>query len=180
MAWEEWQEASGAHILMRFVRARNFTCEADEDIIQDALLTAYLGVESGRYQPREGVPFAAYVIGIARNKLREARRRDMHLTRLDETEEETGGRRPASLQRQPEQVIERREQREQLRTGVDHLTGARRAVIEQSLAGISTGEIAGQLAISEALVRQHRCRGARALRQALDSAQPVRGDRTGR
>ena len=38
-------------------------------------MTAYAEVERGRYQPRDGIPFAAYVKGIAHNKIREARRR---------------------------------------------------------------------------------------------------------
>lgn len=166
-AWSAWQEQYGRHALLRFVCARNNTREADEDIIQDTLLTAYLGVESGRYQPREGVPFAAYVVGIARNKIREARRRERHLADLDETEEEIGLHRAGSLQRQPERVIERREQREQLQRGIAQLPEARRQVIEQVIAGASTGEIAGRMAISEDLVRQHKCRGVRALQRSF-------------
>lgn len=167
MAWSEWQESCGGHILMRFVRARNNTRETDDDIIQDTLLTAYLGVESERYQPREGVPFAAYVIGIARNKIREARRRERHLTDLDEREEEIGLPGKISMQRQPERVIERREQREQISNGISRLPEARRQVLESYLAGASTGEIAGRMAISEELVRQHKCRGLRALQGFL-------------
>ena len=69
-AWAEWQGSYGEHILAGFVRAHNNTGEADDDIIQDALITAYLSVERGSFQPRDGVPFSAYVIGIARNKIR--------------------------------------------------------------------------------------------------------------
>jgi len=167
LAWSEWQESSGDHVLMRFVRARNNTRETDEDIIQDTLLTAYLGVESERYQPREGVPFAAYVIGIARNKIREARRRERYLTDLDEREEEIGLPGSVTMQRQPERVIERREQREQISSGISRLPEARRQVLESYLAGASTGEIAGRMAISEELVRQHKCRGLRALQGFL-------------
>jgi RNA polymerase sigma factor (sigma-70 family) len=166
-AWSEWQEQCGDHLLMRYVRARNNTREADEDIVQESLLTAYLGVEGGRYQPREGVPFAAYVIGIARNKIREARRRERHLTDLDEREEEIGLPGRVALQRQPERVIERREQSEQLSSGISRLPEARRRVLERYLAGESTGEIAGSMAISEELVRQHKCRGLRALQGFL-------------
>lgn len=168
-AWAEWQELCGDHILMRFVRGHNNTREADEDIVQEAVLTAYLGVESQRYQPRENVPFTAYVIGIARNKIREARRRERHLTDLDETEEEVGPRPVSVLQRQPERAIERREQLQLLHSGVSRLPEARRQVIERYLAGASTNEIAGQMAISEDLVRQHKCRGLRALQRDLQA-----------
>lgn len=167
LAWSEWQESCGGHVLMRFVRSRNNTRETDEDIIQDTLLTAYLGVESERYQPRDGVPFAAYVIGIARNKIREARRRERHLTDLDEREEEIGLPGKTAMQRQPERVIERREQRELISDGISRLSEARRQVIESYLAGASTGEIAGRMAISEELVRQHKCRGLRTLQGFL-------------
>lgn len=169
-AWAEWQERYGAHILERFVRAHNNTRETDEDIVQEALLTAYLGVESGRYQPRDGVPFAAYVVGIARNKIREARRRERHLVDLDEAREESDLRLASSAQSHPERVVEQMEQHEALYRSLSRLPAARRQVLECFLAGASTGEIAGQMAISEELVRQHKCRGLRSLKQALQSA----------
>lgn len=172
-AWAEWQECYAVHVLMRFVRTRNNTRETDEDIVQDALLTAYLGVEAGRYQPRDGAPFIAYVVGIARNKIREARRRERRLTILDEESQERDLRLVEPPQYQPERVLERQEQRryqrEQLRSGLDHLSSARRQVIERYLAGASTGEIAGQMAISEDLVRQHKSRGLRALQRQISA-----------
>ncbi len=168
-AWTEWQESTGAMALARFVHARNSTGEADDDIIQDALLTAYLGIESGRYQPHDGVPFAAYVIGIARNKIREARRRDRHHAGLDDDREDFGPRPAGAPQRQPEHDLERREQRDLLRGGLSRLPAVRRTVLEQYLSGASTDEIAEQLSISEALVRQHKCRGLRALQRDLQS-----------
>lgn len=177
-AWTEWQRSVGEPALARYVRAHNTTREADDDILQDALLTAYLGVQRGAYQPRDGVPFTAYVVGIARNKIREARRRERRLTNLDEDAEGESAWENylppgEELQRQPERVIERREQHEQLRGGIARLPGARRQVLEQTLAGASTGEIAGQLAISEDLVRQHKCRGLRALQKSLAPVQSM-------
>jgi RNA polymerase sigma factor (sigma-70 family) len=155
-------------VLARYVRARNNTREADDDIVQDALLAAYLGVESGRYQPQEGVPFVAYVVGIARNKIREARRRERHQVDLDEDREEYAPR-AVTFQRQPEHDLERREQRDQLRSGLSRLPAARRSVLEHYLSGASTDEIARRLLMSEALVRQHKCRGLRALQRDLQS-----------
>lgn len=170
-AWAEWQERYGTHVLMRFVRAHNNTGEADEDILQDALLAAYLGVECGRYQPRDGSPFAAYVVGIARNKIREARRRERRLTALDEDSQERNPRLVEPPQYQPERALERSETQrlrsEKLRSGLARLSAARRQVIERYLAGASTGEIAGLMDISEELVRQHKCRGLRALQRDM-------------
>ena len=177
-AWAEWQERYGTHVLMRFVRAHNNTGEADEDIAQDALLAAYLGVECGRYQPRDGAPFAAYVIGIARNKIREARRRERRVTALDEESQERDARLIEPPQYQPERAVERREMQrhrsEQLRSSLSRLSAARRQVIERYLAGASTGEIAGQMDISEELVRQHKSRGLRALQRFLLGDSPGR------
>jgi RNA polymerase sigma-70 factor, ECF subfamily len=167
-AWAEWQDSSGEMVLQRFVRARNSTREADEDIVQDALLTAYLGVESGRYQPQEGIPFAAYVVGIARNKIREARRKGWRQVDLDEEREEYQPH-AVTLQRQPEHDLERREERDLLQNGLSRLPAARRSVLEFYLSGASTGEIAERLVMSEALVRQHKCRGLRALQRDLQS-----------
>ncbi len=167
-AWAEWQASIGEMVLQRYVRARNGTREADDDIVQDALFTAYLGVESGRYQPQDGVPFVAYVVGIARNKIREARRKERRQVDLDEDREEYEPR-PHTLQRQPERDIERREQHDLLRSGLSRLPAARRSVLEYYLSGASTDEIAQRLVMSEALVRQHKCRGLRALQRDLQS-----------
>jgi RNA polymerase sigma factor (sigma-70 family) len=169
-AWAEWQIGYGELVLARYVRAHNSTCEADDDIIQDALITAYLSVERGSYQPRDRVPFTAYVVGIARNKIREARRKDRHYTGLEDEPEALERRLVGEIQRQPEHAIERREQRDMLRSGLSRLPATRRKVIEHYLAGASTGEIADHLEMSEALVRQHKCRGLRLLQTCLQTS----------
>jgi hypothetical protein len=74
-AWAEWYATVGAPSVLAFVRVQNDTSAPDDDILQDAIVTAYEEVERGRYEPRAGIPFTAYVKGIARNKIREARRR---------------------------------------------------------------------------------------------------------
>ncbi len=172
-AWADWQSGCGEPVLARYVRAHNNTLEADEDIIQDTLIIAYLSVERGSFTPRDGVPFIAYVVGIARNKIREARRRLRYHADLDDEPEELERRLVGEFQRQPEKVIERREQvrgqREQLSSGLSRLPAARRQVLEHYLSGASTGEIADHLSMSEALVRQHKCRGLRALQNELQS-----------
>ena len=159
-AWAEWH-STGEALLHGFVRAHNTTTELDDDLIQETLLTAYLGVERGRYEPREGVPFTAYVKGIARNKIREARRRSRYLADLEEVHYKRDG----ELPRQPEEWLERREQHEQVRDGLKMLPDARRQVMVRFLNGESTDEIASRLAMSEALVRQHKCRALRSMQQ---------------
>jgi RNA polymerase sigma factor (sigma-70 family) len=160
-AWAEWLPIA-EESLKRFVRAHNDTSEPDDDLVQEALFTAYLGVENGSYQPREGVPFAAYVKGIARNKIREARRRRRYTLGLDEIPYRQDG----ELPRQPEDWLERREATTCVRTELQDLPPARKQVIVRFLNGETTGEIAEQMKISEALVRQHKCRGLKALKKA--------------
>jgi RNA polymerase sigma factor (sigma-70 family) len=158
-AWAEWQAAAGEQALRNFIRVSNYTPEPDEDILQEALLTAYLEVERGGYQPQAGVPFAAYVKGIARNKIRAAARRHREWLSLEQVTPPTG------VQRQLEAQMESREERRILQDGLASLPPPRRSVLEGVLNGESTAEIAAGLAISEALVRQHKCRALRSLRR---------------
>lgn len=169
-AWTEWQDNVGEPVLARYVRAHNSTGEADDDILQDALITAYLGVERGAYQPREGIPFTAYVVGIARNKIREARRRERRCVEWSDEPENLPIPATGETQRQPEQRLERREQRDLLRSGISRLPDTRRQVLEYYLMGASTDEIARHMQISEALVRQHKCRGLRSLLRDMQRA----------
>jgi RNA polymerase sigma factor (sigma-70 family) len=147
--------------VLKFIRTSNTTNEPDEDILQDAMLTAYLEVENGRYEQRSGIPFTAYVKGIARNKIREARRKERYWVELDEAAN-VAGEGPA---RQLEASIEHREQYEAFHQGLARLPVQRRQVLERFIHGRSTGEIAAELRISEELVRQHKSRGLRSLRQ---------------
>jgi RNA polymerase sigma factor (sigma-70 family) len=149
--------------VLKYIRTANNTAEQDEDILQDAMLTAYLEVERGRYEHRVGIPFTAYVKGIARNKIREARRRSRRWVPLDDAVampvSEEGA--PRAL----ENTLDAREERQALRRGLDQLPAQRRQVLQHYLAGDTPNEIARQLAISEALVRQHKHRGLRRLQE---------------
>jgi len=158
-AWGEWYANGGGSSVMAFIRTQNHTPEPDADILQEAVITAYAEVERGRYEPRDGVPFAAYVKGIARNKIREARRRAQRLVPLDDAAEyEDNG-------AQPEVIADRQEQRDSLRTGLSHLPPDRRWVLESYLSGHGTTEIAEAMGMSKESVRQHKSRGLRSLRQ---------------
>lgn len=165
-AWSEWYVQMGEASVLAFVRAKNNTLEPDMDIVQEAMATAYAEVERGRYEPRVGIPFAAYVKGIAHNKIREARRRSWRYVLLDEIPESLAARSVlAGGDARPERIVERREERAFLRDGMSRLTPCRRQVLEGYLQGRSTTEIAEALGMSEASVRQHKSRGLRSLRQ---------------
>ena len=160
-AWAEWQAQLGGPAVLKFVRSCNHTAEPDEDIVQDAMLTAYVEVERGRYEHRAGIPFTAYVKGIARNKIREARRRDRRWAALDEAAEVPADPAPRAL----EGAVESRQARRALRQGLEKLTPQRRQVLQHYLEGESLSEIAQRLDITEALVRQHKHRALERLQQ---------------
>ena len=160
-AWNEWQTRVGKESVLKFIRLYNNTAEPDEDILQDSLLAAFLEVERGRYERREGIPFTAYVKGIARNKIREARRRQRGWTSLEEIPETPTEPAPRHL----ELAVERSEQHRALFHGLARLPLQRRQVLERYLYGASTAEIAAELSITEELVRQHKHRALRTLQQ---------------
>src|SRR5262245_17893017 len=160
-AWAEWHARIGFQAVLKFIRSNNHTLEADDDILQDAMLTAYVEVERGRYEQRAGIPFTAYVKGIARNKIREARRRSRRWAALDEA---------ANLPADPalralEGAVENRQAHQALRQGLEKLPPQRRQVLQHYLDGESLAEIAQRLDITEALVRQHKHRALARLQQ---------------
>ncbi len=161
IAWEEWYVNVGAASVLAFVRTQNDTPEPDADILQEAIAIAYAEVERGRYEARANIPFTAYVKGIARNKIREARRRTRRLVPIEDA--------PLSLLESDgpylERVVERQEQLAQLRADLSKLPPCRRRVLQCYIQGQSTPEIAQALEMSEAAVRQHKCRALRSLRR---------------
>jgi len=159
-AWNEWYTHTGRDAVLAFIRVKNHTAEPDMDILQDAMMTAYTNVERGHYTPHPGVPFTAYVKGIAYNKIREVWRRTRRLTPLEDAP-------LACLEDEAphiESLIETRERRNLFRSGLARLTPSRRQVLELYARGHATAEIARVLDISEDAVRQHKCRGLRRLR----------------
>jgi RNA polymerase sigma factor (sigma-70 family) len=160
-AWAEWHARIGEPAVLKFIRTKNSTAEPDDDILQDAMLTAYVEVERGRYEHRAGIPFTAYVKGIANNKIREARRRQRRWERLDAASEVSAD---APL-RHIESLFERGEQRRLLQQCLAQLPVRRRQVLEHYLRGESLTEIALKLQMSEDVVRQHKHRGVRRLQQ---------------
>ena len=125
------------------------------------MLTAYVEVERGRYEHRAGVPFTAYVKGIARNKIREARRRGRRWAALEEAASLPADPAPRAL----EGAVEKRQAHQALRQGLEKLPPQRRQVLQHYLDGESLAEIAQRLDITEALVRQHKHRALARLQQ---------------
>jgi RNA polymerase sigma factor (sigma-70 family) len=160
-AWTEWWETVGGQAVLKFIRAQNRTAEPDEDIFQDAMLTAYLDVEQGGYEYRTGIPFTAYVKGIARNKIREAHRRHRRWAPLDDMADLPIDSPP----RQLESAFEHLEQRQALREALSQLPARRREVLERYLSGDSLSNIAIRLQVSRELVRQDKHRGLQSLRR---------------
>ena len=162
-AWNEWQLQYGSGALRKFIRIRNYSAEADEDIFQDTMVAAFQEVERGRYEPRQGVPFSAYVKGIARNKIREARRRGQRLPLVPL--EKVAFLLADSSNHQPEVAFEIARKQSQLYNGLKMLPDNRRQVLKRFIRGEGTAEIARAMEISEDLVRQHKSRGLKRLRQ---------------
>lgn len=162
-AWNEWQLEFGSSALRKFIRIRNYSSEADEDIFQETMVTAFQEVERGRYQPRQGVPFSAYVKGIARNKIREARRRGQRFASI--ALDDVAFLLADSPRYQPEVAFEIARKQSHLYSGIEKLPDNRRQVLKRIIRGEGTSEIAQAMMISEDLVRQHKSRGLRRLRQ---------------
>ena len=169
-AWAEWYNSIGEASVLAYVKTKNDTPEPDTDILQEAITIAYTEVERGRYEPRVGIPFTAYVKGIARNKIREARRRTRRLVAIEDPNSpllERHSQRSTEQKHHLEAVVEHHERLTSVWRGLAKLPLYRRQVLEGYLRGQSTEEIAAALGISTDSVRQHKSRGLRSLRQHL-------------
>ena len=169
-AWAEWYNSIGEASVLAYVKTKNDTPELDTDILQEAIAIAYAEVERGRYEPRVGIPFTAYVKGIARNKIREARRRTRRLVTIEDPTSpllERHSQHSIVHKHNLEAVVERHERLTSVWRGIAKLPLCRRRVLEGYLRGHSTEEIAAALGISTDSVRQHKSRGLRSLRQHL-------------
>jgi RNA polymerase sigma factor (sigma-70 family) len=158
-AWQAcWDDIGDA--VLKYIRYKNRTSTEDTDILADSMAIAYVEVERGRYQNRSGVPFSAYVKGIARNMILEAMRRDRRSVPLDDLYD-------GHDQHDLEAVIERSEQREALHRHMLELSPRRRQVLLLYGEGHDTSQIASNLGIREDLVRQEKSRGIQQLKRKL-------------
>jgi RNA polymerase sigma-70 factor (ECF subfamily) len=143
-----------------------------EDVVQEALLQAYLGLEDLRAPER----FGAWLGGIAANlaKMR-LRARSRGFASLEEL---AGGRRVppgllAAPEPGPEQVAEAHELLRLVRIAVDALpAGQRDVVLMHDVDGLSCQEIAALLGRSTGAVRVRLHRARRELRETLGASHP--------
>jgi RNA polymerase sigma factor (sigma-70 family) len=118
-----------------------------------------------RYRPKEGT-VAAWLTGIARNKLRESRRRG----RIEDSARRRLGIDPVALSDGDlERVEELASLDPDLLALLDSLPGDQRdALLEHVVAERSYSEIAAQLRCSESVVRQRVSRGLKTLKSRLE------------
>lgn len=163
-AWNELADRVHGE-LMSYIGSRAGKASV-EDVYQDTFLTAFSGVEEGRYTPVPGKPFVAYLKGVAWNVLLTTWR---GMNRCDELED------PDTLPGKADRVhsVEHGliksegedEERQMLRDGIGHLTEMQRAVVELYLKGLDYPAIAERLGLAETAVRQHKSRAVKALRR---------------
>jgi RNA polymerase sigma factor (sigma-70 family) len=159
-AWNHWLASGGADPVLKFIRWSNGTSTDDEEILQDAIITAYLKVERGEYQYRD-IPFTAFVKKIAYYKIMEAARRNVKQVPLEDVAEYID-----DDQSTPEHVEFWREH-EALQTALGQLPARRTQVLLLYENGYSTSEIAEQLRIKEELVRKEKSLGMRQLKEKM-------------
>jgi RNA polymerase sigma-70 factor (ECF subfamily) len=137
--------------------------EVAADLTAEVFAAALLA--SRRYRPEAG-PVAAWLFGIAHNKLRESRRR----RRVEDSARRRLGLEPVALtDADLERVDELVGMDERLQALIADLPSEQRdALIGRVIDERSYGEIAAELQCSESVVRQRVSRGLRALRSEME------------
>jgi len=141
-----------------------------EDVVQEALLAAYLGLDRLRRPERFGSWLCAIAANLAKMRLR---RRGSHVSF-----DELGGRRlsagEADLRPTPEEAAEAAELLELVRSAFEALPPRQRDVaLLYYVDGLSCGEIAALLGSSTGAVRVGLHRARRDLRRRLDRKESV-------
>lgn len=158
-AWQACWDTLGRAVL-RYIQGKNQTSTDDRDILADALATAYIEVEHRRYEYRPGVPFTAYVKGIARNLILEAYRRDKRSVPLTEDFDRVD-------HFDFEAAVEHAEERDTVHRHLSELSPRRQTILLLHCAGHDTAHIASSLGIRKELVRQEKRRGIQQLKRKL-------------
>lgn len=158
-AWNQWIGSGGAEPVRKFIRWSNGTDMEDDEILQDALITAYIKVERGDYQPRD-VPFTAYVKKIAWYKIMEAARRNAGQLPLEDASD-------VPEEDNPTERVDFWREYEALHSALAELPPRRSRVILLYENGYTTAEIAQHLAIKEELVRKEKSLGLRQLKDKM-------------
>jgi RNA polymerase sigma factor (sigma-70 family) len=144
-----------------------------EDVVQEALLQAFLALGALREPARFGAWLAGIAANLAKMRLRAPARRMLSLEDL------TGGRRVprqllAAPDPSPEQAAEARELLGLVRAAIDLLPEGQRAVVLlHYLDGLSCQEIAALLGRSTGAVRVRLHRARAELRERLGAAHPA-------
>jgi RNA polymerase sigma factor (sigma-70 family) len=123
-------------------------------------------IASRRYDPERGASVAAWLLGIANNKLRESRRRN----RVENSSRRRLGVEPVGLtDADLERVEELVGMDDRLQTLVAELPAEQRnAIVARVVDERSYEEIASELSCSESVVRQRVSRGLKTLRSELE------------
>lgn len=148
-----------------------------EDVVQEAVLRAYLSLGDLRDPGRFGSWLCGIAINLARMRLRQRRAEHLSLEAL------AGGRRVPeevdwpSPDPSPEQVLESRDLLRRVRAGLATLpAGQRRAVLLHYLDGLSCQEVAGLLGVSTGAVRVRLHRARAQLRELLVTGPEIPGE----
>ncbi len=125
-------------------------------------------IASSRYKPKEGSPLVAWLLGIARNKLRESWRRG----RIDSAARRRLQISPLTLE---DADLARVDELASLNSAVIDLLEAlppeqREAVTQRVIEERSYEEIAAELRCSESVIRQRVSRGLRTLRSEMEGS----------
>lgn len=149
--------------VLGFLARRTGSCELAADLAGETFAGALLGC--GRYRPG-GAPALAWLLGIARNKLRESARRG----RVDQRARERLGMPPLALDdadlARVELLAGEGERALELLEGLP--VAQREAVRARVLEDRGYRELAGELGCSEQVLRQHVSRGLRRLRTLIE------------
>ncbi len=169
------QEAFGALVEANQGRIYNLTLrmtgspEDALDLSQEAFLNAWRGLD--KFQGDSS--FSTWLYRLASNACidflrREKRRKDISMTvSLDDEEEERQAELP-DHRHSPEQEVERRELREDIRRGLMSLSEEHRQVlVMRELSGMSYAEIGAVLKLEEGTVKSRIARARVALRKIL-------------
>lgn len=150
-------------LVLRWSLRQTANREVAADLASEVFAAALIA--SRRYAPEQG-PVAAWLLGIAKNKLRESRRRK----RVEDAARRKLGLEPLAL---TDADLDRVDELASLDADVSALVASlpedqRDAVMQRIVAERSYEEIAKELSCSPSVVRQRVSRGLRTLRSELE------------
>lgn len=141
------------------------------DIVQSALRVGWVHMEA--FQGTTEAEFFAWLRTILRNKVHRAtRRRDTRTAQLPDGAEEGATGSPGEEDSSPLTSLIEQEVRERILSGLESLPENQRIVMELSLEGLPTAEIARLLDLKPATVRKRESRAIERLRELLEPGPP--------